>query len=237
MGHLLLYRSYKNGYIRELQYNMKNIVLFSGGIDSATLLYDLISKHRKTDILAVFFYYGQKSYLMEKSAGENITAALGVQLRQINICNILQYSRSSLVKANSGEITKLRIEGSRHEYVSKNTEVEFRNGLMLSACISLAMQLYPKEAVTVYYGAAKTREPYPDCSVIFTEYMNLLASYVSGGKITVKAPLIELGKDEIVDRAKALGVPLQCTWSCYDGKPDPCGICPACLDRKILGVF
>lgn len=214
---------------------MKNIVLLSGGLDSAVVLYGL--KADKADITAVFFNYGQKAYAKERDAATHISASFGVQLRQINICNMLQYSRSSLVNANSGEITELKIEGSRHEYVSKNTEVEFRNGLMLSACISLAMQLYPEETVFVYCGAAKTREPYPDCSVIFTEHMNLLASYVSGGKITVKAPLIELGKDEIADRARALGVPIQRTWSCYDGKPEPCGICPACLDRKILGIF
>lgn len=91
--------------------------------------------------------------------------------------------------------------------------------------------------MAVYYGAAKTREPYPDCSVIFTGYMNLLASYSSDGRVTVKAPLIGLGKDEIVIRAKVLGVPIKSTWSCYDGKPEPCGICPACLDRKILEYF
>lgn len=216
---------------------MKHLVLLSGGLDSAALLYELASKQDKADITAVFFNYGQKSYEREKAAVETIALKLGIKLMQIDISEVFKYSNSSLVKHNDSPITKAVITGNKKEHLSENTEIEFRNGVMLSVAVSLALQLHPNEAVTVYCGAAKTREPYPDCSLVFTEYMKLLASYVSSGRVKVKAPLLNLGKDEIVAMAIKLGVPITDTWSCYDGKAAPCGICPACIDRKILEVF
>lgn len=122
---------------------MKNIVLLSGGLDSAVLLYGLEAEQDKADITTVFFNYGQKAYIKEKASAGHIAASFGVRLRQINICSILKCSRSSLLEHNGADITEVKFVGRGYEYISKNTEVEFRNGIMLSACISLAMQLYP----------------------------------------------------------------------------------------------
>jgi len=216
---------------------MKHIIALSGGIDSAAILYDLASKADIKNIVSVFFNCGQKAAKQEMMAVRNLSANTKTRLIEIGILDIFCRSNSRLITSNKKPVTETvrRVNGTEH--ISTDTEIEFRNGVMLSACTSLAMQLFPGESVTIYYGAAKTREPYPDCSLVFTEYMNLLSSYVSGGKVSVKAPLLNMGKDEIVDRAKALSVPINDTWSCYEGAVKPCGICSACLDRKVAGVF
>jgi len=216
---------------------MKNIILLSGGLDSTLLLYYLLRDKEKTDIIAVFFDYGQKSLVKEQQAAKTITKKTGVKLISINLTDVFRRSQSSLLKHNKKLVTEIKKYGKHTRFISKNTEVEFRNGVFLSNAISLAMQLYQNEKVTVYYGATKGRENYKDCSVIFNEYYKLLAKYASNDFVDVQAPFMCMGKDEVVRIAKGLNVPIGQTWSCYGGKEKPCGICPACLDRKILGVF
>lgn len=216
---------------------MKHIICLSGGLDSATILYGLLEETEKDNIISVFFNYGQKAVEKERESVSILSDKTEVMMTEINVIDIFIRSNSKLLKHRKAPVTEILQCGNNMEYVSKETEVEFRNGVMLSVCISIAMQLFPNDNVTIYYGAAKTREPYPDCSLVFAEYMNLLSSYTSGGKVTVKAPLLNMGKDEIVARAKKLGVPINKTWSCYEGKEMPCGMCHACLDRKIMEVF
>jgi 7-cyano-7-deazaguanine synthase len=53
-------------------------------------------------------------------------------------------------------------------------------------------------------------------------------------RYTVRAPLLQLSKAEIIRRGAALGVPYGLTHSCYD--PDPegraCGRCDSCRLRR-----
>jgi 7-cyano-7-deazaguanine synthase len=39
-----------------------------------------------------------------------------------------------------------------------------------------------------------------------------------------------------VRRALALGVPIETTWSCYQGEESPCGLCDSCRirDRALI---
>ena len=49
--------------------------------------------------------------------------------------------------------------------------------------------------------------------------------------IEVLAPLMRLGKGEIVTLANQLKVPFELTWSCYAGGEKPCGHCDSCKLR------
>jgi 7-cyano-7-deazaguanine synthase len=41
----------------------------------------------------------------------------------------------------------------------------------------------------------------------------------------------------VLAEAHRINLDINKTWSCYDGKEKPCGVCDACIDRKILGVL
>ena len=83
---------------------------------------------------------------------------------------------------------------------------------------------------------------YPDCRPVFLEAFQRLANVATaagaegGARYTIHAPLIELSKKEIVQRAEALGVDLSMTHTCYDpidrdGTWLACGRCDACTLR------
>ena len=102
--------------------------------------------------------------------------------------------------------------------------------------ISVAMQLFPQKKVDVLLGLIKIRMPYPDCTIDFIRRCNDLAQMVSNGCVQISAPFADIGKDDVLMRLKDSQILPKETWSCYYGKEEPCGKCPACIDRKILEV-
>lgn len=221
---------------RELQCRMKTIVLLSGGLDSATLFYYL-RKKGQGEIIPLFFSYGQKSERKEYCAARTLSTNLGFELAERKISNIFANSGSSLLVNNRKSISVEFGQGRERKIENRNTEVEFRNGVFLSAAISLAMQLSTRENCVVSYGAILTHAGFRDCSKIFVQKFDDLAKFVSQGKVMVEAPFVEKGKDEVLKIARELNVPIQQTWSCYLGGDEPCRKCPACFDNIILGVL
>ncbi len=57
---------------------------------------------------------------------------------------------------------------------------------------------------------------------------------VRGAPLRVHAPLIEMGKSDIVRKGLELGVDFALTHTCYDPMEDgaPCGACDACILRR-----
>ena len=53
----------------------------------------------------------------------------------------------------------------------------------------------------------------------------------SGNQLNVTAPFIGMTKAQVVAQGLKLGVPYEMTWSCYEGKEKPCGVCGTCRDR------
>ena len=48
----------------------------------------------------------------------------------------------------------------------------------------------------------------------------------------MEAPFVNLTKAEVVKIGLDLKVPYELTWSCYEGKDKPCGVCGTCIDRQ-----
>lgn len=66
------------------------------------------------------------------------------------------------------------------------------------------------------------------------EFMGAMANAVFVGsyyQIRLRYPLIWKTKTEVVTDALALGVPVHKTYSCYEGGPKHCGLCPTCMER------
>ena len=45
------------------------------------------------------------------------------------------------------------------------------------------------------------------------------------------APLLLWDKVRIIEEALRLGIPIERTWSCYNGEENPCGVCDSCRIR------
>ena len=78
---------------------------------------------------------------------------------------------------------------------------------------------------------------YPDCRPEFLEAFARTANLATkagtedGRVLRFHAPLIAMGKSEIVREGTRLGVPWALTWSCYAGGETACGRCDSCLLR------
>ena len=211
---------------------MKALVLFSGGVDSTTCLALAVEKYGKENVLALSVSYGQK-HSKELEAAQRIAEYYGVQLKRLDLSVIFEDSGCSLLKGSEDEIPK----ESYADQLSKtdgnpvSTYVPFRNGLFLSAAASVALSNGCGE---IYYGAHSddaAGNAYPDCSQAFNDSMNMAIYLGSGNQLNVTAPFIGMTKAQVVAQGLKLGVPYELTWSCYEGKEKPCGVCGTCRDR------
>lgn len=199
---------------------MKRIVLASGGLDSSTLLTVL----PKEDTVALFFNYGQRCVEKERESVQKITERLGIPLIERDIRDVFRSSKSDIVLQKVIKTNK------------KQHEIECRNLVFVAVATSIGTQLYPGEPVEVVIGVIKVGVPYPDCSEDFVEKCRTLSKLCTNEKVTITAPFADMGKDEVLMRLKGSKILPIDTWSCYYGENEPCGECPACIDRKILGV-
>ena len=114
------------------------------------------------------------------------------------------------------------------------TYVPGRNTVFLSIALSLAEA---KKAEAIYLGInAVDYSGYPDCRPEYMSAFQHLAALSSKVGLEGKAPklatpLVMDSKVNIVRRALRLGVPVELTWSCYQGEDEPCGLCDSCRIR------
>lgn len=211
---------------------MKALVLFSGGIDSATCLGMAVKKYGADEVLALSVFYGQK-HKKELEAAEKIVAFYNVRLRRLDLSLIFSGSDCSLLSSSENEIPT----GSYSEQLSGadgkpvTTYVPFRNGLFISSAASIALS---EGCSVIYYGAHSddaAGNAYPDCSQQFNDAMSEAIFTGSGGMLRLEAPFVGLTKADVIRTGLSLGVPYHMTWSCYSGGERPCGKCGTCIDR------
>lgn len=214
--------------------NKKCIVLLSGGLDSTTTLYYVLKKKFKP--ICLIFDYGQR-HKKEITCAKKIAKQLNLDYFIVKIK--LPWKGSSLLDSNMDIPT--------HKILRSNTipstYVPARNMIFLSYAVSLAEVI---KANYIFYGANQIDfSGYPDCREDFIKAFQIMANKstklgLSGKKIKIVAPLINYSKAQIIKLALKLKVPLHLTWSCYEGKSEPCGKCDACRYRKFgfekLGV-
>ena len=61
---------------------------------------------------------------------------------------------------------------------------------------------------------------------------NELLEVASPDNIEIKAPCINLTKEEIVKLGLKFKAPMDLSYSCYKGDDEPCGVCESCMRRK-----
>ncbi len=211
----------------------KAIVLLSGGLDSATTAAIAIAEGYET--IALSFRYGQR-HERELQAAAKLVKALGIKEHFILDANLSQWGGSSL----TDESMNLPQDGVKPGLIP-STYVPGRNTVFIAIALSLAEA---KGAEVIYLGInAVDYSGYPDCRPEYLEAYQQLANLsskvgVEGKAPHLVAPLVRDSKLDIVRRALSLGVPIEDTWSCYQGGEEPCGLCDSCRlrDRALIEV-
>ena len=186
---------------------------------------------------ALSFDYGQKQ-VAELDAARRVVRAAGVREHRVVRVDLAALGGSALtdeiaipVDRDAGEIGR----GVPATYVPA------RNTVFLAVALGWAETLGARD---LFLGVnAVDYSGYPDCRPAFLRAFEALARVATaagaeeGQAFRVHAPLMELGKADIVRRAVELGVDLGLTLTCYqptsgrDGRALSCGRCDACRLR------
>lgn len=203
------------------------VILLSGGLDSATVL--AAARDAGFECHALSVSYGQR-HLAEIEAAARVAAALGAVQHRVMDVNLAGIGGSSLTDL-SQDVPEAPSTGIPSTYVPA------RNTLFLSLALGWAEVL---EAHDIFVGVnAVDYSGYPDCRPEFIDAFERLATVatkagVEGQGMHIHAPLIDLGKNEIIKLGTQLGVDYAMTVSCYqaDGSGAACGRCDSCRLRR-----
>jgi 7-cyano-7-deazaguanine synthase len=209
----------------------KAVVLLSGGLDSATVL--AIARAEGYAVHALSFRYGQR-HAVELECARALAERAGVSAHAVLDIDLRAFGGSALtadIAVPKGRTGEAMAQGVPVTYVPA------RNTIFLSFALAWAEVLGAED---LFIGVnALDYSGYPDCRPEFIaafERMARLATRAGteqGAELRVHAPLIALGKSEIVRRGLALGVDYALTSSCYDPGPGgrPCLGCDSCQLR------
>lgn len=187
---------------------MGTVLLFSGGVDSTTLLYHLLESHAPGEVAALGYDYSQAHRYQELRAANRIADELGVQFVRVRIPSDI-FGPSAVTTLGKGDPV-----------------VPGRNMVFLAMAIAWGAA---RGMDTVAIGAHRDdAELFPDCRVNFLAAVDAAAGTYG---MTVFAPFIAHSKADIVALGRRLKVPYERTWSCYWSGEQPCGKCLACHER------
>ncbi len=76
--------------------------------------------------------------------------------------------------------------------------------------------------------------PYWDCKPVFVAAVQSVCDGYTDGRVRLIAPFIEWSKRQIWEFCISWKVPVDLTYSCEAGAPEPCGRCESCRDMEAL---
>lgn len=200
----------------------KVVVIYSGGMDSYTVLHKAIEEGK--DVYPLTFNYGQR-HSKEIEYAAAVCEKLNVPHKIVDISAINQLMAGSSLTSNDIEIP----EGHYEEESMKSTVVPNRNMVLLSLAIAYAVSL---DARAVYYGAhSGDHAIYPDCRPEFVEKMNDVSQIANYEPVDIVSPYIDVDKIGILTDGLRMGLDYGETWTCYNGREKACGKCGSCEER------
>ena len=204
-------------------YNRKAIVIFSGGQDSTTCLFQAIAEYGKENVETMTFQYGQR-HSIELEKAKWIAQDLGVKQTFIDTSVIKAITHNALMDEN------MHIEQKNNKL--PNTFVDGRNALFLLYAAIYAKGQGIQDIIT---GVCETDfSGYPDCRDVFIKSMNVTLNLAMDYQFNIKTPLMYLTKAQTWQLADELGVldyVRNYTHTCYEGVDGGCSQCPSCILR------
>jgi 7-cyano-7-deazaguanine synthase len=204
-------------------------VLVSGGIESAVLVNDALSRYDRVTPVYV------KNHLrwedVEVFALKNFLRCL----KQNNLKPLVLLDLSMRdVYDNHWSITGIRTPGAKS--LDNSVYLPGRNVVLVA---KTAVYAAMKGISSIEIGVLKGN-PFPDSSKSFFKKMSDMLSIGLDHEIQVKAPFSKMKKEDVIALGKKL--PLEFTFSCLNPKGfEHCGECNKCVERKkaffAAGVF
>jgi len=206
--------------------NKKALVLFSGGLDSTTML--AMVKSDGYEITALTINYNQR-HVTEIDFSKKSLSQL-----QINKQIIFDLDLSKIGGSALTDDIPVPIDSNDN---IPTTYVPARNTIFLSLASSFAERLNISD---IFIGAnIIDYSGYPDCRPefikSFEKTINLGTKLgVEGSHFRIHTPLIKMTKAEIIKKGHSLGVDYSLTLSCYNPTDSglACGKCDSCKFRK-----
>ncbi|MFN2362418.1 MAG: 7-cyano-7-deazaguanine synthase QueC [Marinobacter sp.] len=197
------------------------VVIYSGGMDSFTLLHLALARGYKVHALS--FDYGQR-HVRELDCAQRVCAELAIPHKVIDIRALAG------VMAGSALTDDVAVpEGHYEEESMKATVVPNRNMILLSLATGYAVTA---GAGAVWYGAhGGDHAIYPDCRPEFVEKMDAVCRVANYEPVGVEAPFMGSDKSAILAVGVKLGLDYSKTWTCYNGRDKACGRCGSCVER------
>lgn len=197
------------------------LVVFSGGQDSTTCLFQAMQQYGAENVQAITFAYGQR-HGIELERAASIAQELGIRQTVLDLSLITAITHNALTDAQAAIETDAQ--------GMPNTFVDGRNALFL---LYAAIYAKSQNIRDIFIGVCETDfSGYPDCRQIFVQSMNVTLNLAMAYDFRLHTPLMYLTKKETWALADELGVLDYIrtrTHTCYLGVDGGCHECPSCV--------
>jgi 7-cyano-7-deazaguanine synthase len=212
-----------------MEFGNKALVIFSGGQDSTTILYQAIKENECVE--AITFQYGQK-HSIEIEQSKILCSINNIKQTIINIDFLDTIVNSALT--SNGNVNELNEKKLPASFVPN------RNQLFITLAHAYAQKINCNK---IYIGVCQTDySGYPDCRKLFIDLIQLTTNIGSDSDIEIITPLMFLNKAEtflLAEKLDCLNEVIEYSHTCYNGNRIDkhewgygCDNCPACNLRK-----
>jgi 7-cyano-7-deazaguanine synthase len=193
------------------------VLLASGGLDSTTLMYDLVAQGIR--VTPLFVNYGQHCASIELETLRDVLPRDGVEpIRVVNISDIYRDAKSRLIQEPD-------LWQDNVQY--QELYLPYRSLVLLSVGSAYAQAHGLGMLYAGFINSNHAKEL--DCSTeFFSRLHELLADY---GGVEIRLPYRDWPKRRVALRGIELRAPIGRTFSCQVSSRIPCGACPNCVDR------
>ncbi|MCL6416578.1 7-cyano-7-deazaguanine synthase QueC [Aestuariirhabdus sp. Z084] len=200
----------------------KVVVIYSGGMDSFTVLHRAIEEG--FEVYALSFNYGQR-HQRELEYARRVCEQLALPHLITDITAINVLLQGSSLTSDDIDVA----EGHYSADNMKSTVVPNRNMILLSLAVGYAVSI---GADQVFYGAhSGDHTIYPDCRPEFVHAMNDVTRIANFEAVEIVSPFLEQNKIDILRWGLERGLNYADTWTCYNGRERACGKCGSCVER------
>ena len=206
---------------------MKQVVLLaSGGLDSTTVCYSLVSEGY--EVRPLFFDYGQHCVETEWARVNDVLPSSALPVERVNISDVFRGSKSRLI---------IEADLWSESVDDDDLYVPYRTFFFFAAAAARAQTLGVETVYTGFINSNHAKEI--DCTSDFLNKLDVLTDQI--GPVKFVSPFRYWSKGDVTSAALQLGVPIGRTFSCQAASSLPCGACPNCVERltalKACGVL